>query len=354
MERSYPLPEWHPQDAIVLVWPHRYSDWANSLEDIEHCYLALTKAIAATQSVLIIYFDHQHKEYIQDQCTSYGCNQKALKFLQIETNDTWVRDYGPVFLLGSDQYSYLDFEFNAWGEQYAHRLDNLFAESLYKAVNNNKCEYKRLPLVLEGGNLEFNDNATVLTNLSCIIRNNTGAKLKKDDLIATLKQTLSVKKVLGIEVDALTGDDTGGHIDTLARFIQDDTIVYAGTDNPSDLNYGRLNELQSQLMTLETRKNKPYKLARILMPKKAVLNYEGNILPASYINFLFTNNTIIVPMYNDEHDSLALQEIERLRPDRKVIGVDATELIQQFGSLHCATLHLPQNTLDESSFNTTG
>ena len=353
MEKFYPLPEWHPQDAIVLVWPHRYSDWVSTLENIELCYLSLVKEIAATQAVLIIYFDHQHREYIQDQCSQFGCNIQTLSFLQIETNDTWVRDYGPLFLLGNNHYKYLDFEFNAWGEQYAHRLDYLFSESLYKVMNINSCEYARLPLVLEGGNLDFNDNATVLTNLKCITRNNTGAELKIDDLLTALKETLSVKKVLGIQAEALAGDDTGGHIDTLARFIKDDTIVYAATNSTQDPNYACLNALQSQLMELVTRRNTPYKLVPILMPINNILDTDSNILPASYINFIFTNNSIIVPRYNDDHDSLALREFERLRPDRKIVGIDATELIQQFGSLHCATLHLPANTLNESRINTT-
>ena len=352
MEKSYPLPEWHPQDAIVLVWPHRYSDWASRLEDVERCYLALTKVVAATQLVLIVYFDHQHKEYILDQCIEFGCDRNSLRFLQIETNDTWVRDFGPVFLLGNHRFSYLDFEFNAWGEQYAHRLDNLFTETLYKAMDSNACHYTRFPLVLEGGNLDFNENATVLTNLKCITRNNTGAQLKSADVIGQLKQSLAAKKVLGIEVAALAGDDTGGHIDTLARFIRDDTIVHAATDNPHDPNFECLAELQSQLSHLVTRKHQPYKLVPLLMPKQTIYNSEGNILPASYTNFFFTNKIIVVPLYNDDHDAAALATIQRLRPDRNVVGIDATELLKEFGSLHCATLHLPADTLDESRLNT--
>lgn len=351
MENFYPLPEWYLQDATVLVWPHRYSDWAGTLESIEYCYLSLAKAIATQQPLVIIYFDHQHKESIKDQCSEFGCNQQAISFLQIETNDTWIRDYGPLFLLGNDHYKYLDFEFNAWGEQYAHRLDNLFSESLYKIVNTNSCEYVRFPLVLEGGNLDFNDNATVLTNLSCIIHNNSGADLKLDDLLIKLKQILSVKKVLGLQVDALAGDDTGGHIDTLARFIKDDTIVYAATTDIKDPNHSCLSSLYSQLSKLTTRKNKPYKLVPLLMPKNSPIDSDGNILPASYINFVFINDAIIIPLYNDEHDSLALKEFEKLLPEREIIGINATELVQQFGSLHCATLHIPSQALDESRTN---
>ena len=188
MTNYFPVPEWHPQDAVILVWPHRYSDWASTLDSIEHTYLKLAKTISFYQPLTIIYFDHQHKESIIDQCLDFGCDLQKLKFIEIETNDTWVRDYGPLFLYGQDGYKYMDFEFNAWGEKYPHRLDNLFAESLYKQNKPSNCEYARLPLVLEGGNLDFDNNATVLTNISCIINNNSNSNLTTDDVLPLLQQ----------------------------------------------------------------------------------------------------------------------------------------------------------------------
>ena len=353
MTNFFPLPEWYPQDAVILVWPHRYSDWASTLDNIEHTYLALAKTISSFQSLFIIYFDHQHKESIVDQCSNFGCNLQAITFFEIETNDTWVRDYGPLFLLGHDSYKYLDFEFNAWGEQYAHRLDNLFAESFFNQIKPSSCEYMRLPLVLEGGNLDFDGNATVMTNISCIINNNTNSNLKVDDLLPTLQQFLGVKKILDLRVEPLAGDDTGGHIDTLARFINDDSIVYATTSNTADPNYYCLKSLYHQLRKLVTRKGAPYKLIPVLMPEKCLLDGDGNILPASYINFIFINNAMIVPLYNDNHDSLALNTFSKICPDRKIVGVDAIELIKQFGSLHCATLNIPSKVLNESRTSST-
>ena len=353
MKNFYPVPEWYPQDTAILVWPHRYTDWASTLESIEHTYLVIAKAIAANQSLLIIHFDHQHKELIRDQCTKFGCNLKTISFQEIETNDTWVRDYGPLFLLGNKSYQYLDFEFNAWGEQYPHRQDNLFAETLFNCIDTNQYEYCRLPLVLEGGNVDFDDNATLLTNLLCIHKNNLKSKLDSEELITILKEVLSVKKVLGLQVPALAGDDTGGHIDTLARFINNEVIAYASTSNPQDPNFECLNALYAQLTQLTTRKGAPYKLLPFPMPKNRILGMDGEILPASYLNFSFINGALLVPLYNDDNDAVALFEFRKACPDREIIGIDAGELIKQFGSLHCATSHIPAQVPNESRSSTT-
>ena len=353
MKSFYPVPEWYSQNTAILVWPHRYSDWASTLDSIEHTYLLLARAITAKQPLLIIYFDHQHKELIRDQCTEFGCDLQAISFEEIETNDTWVRDYGPLFLVGNKSFQYLDFEFNAWGEQYPYRQDNLFAETLFECVDTNIYEYSRLPLVLEGGNVDFDDNATLLTNLSCIQRNNVKSKLKNEELITYLKEALSVKKVLGLQVPPLAGDDTGGHIDTLARFISNEVIAYASTSNLDDPNFECLNILHTQLTQFTTRKGTPYNLLPIPMPKNKKLTADGEILPASYINFVFINGAMLVPLYNDDHDAQALFEYRKACPNHEIIGIDASELIKQFGSLHCATSHIPAQVLNESRPSTT-
>ena len=352
MNNFYPLPEWHPQDATVLVWPHRYSDWSDSLDVISATYIELTKVIADHQHVIIIYYDHEHRDLINTECSKCGCNMNHIRLLQIETNDTWVRDYGPQLLLGNQEYQYVDLEFNAWGEQYPYRLDNLFSESLfYHLVDQSTCTYYRAPIVIEGGNLDFDSNASLLINLSCVIQNNSALKIKKEDLIDVIKRELSVKRVLGIELEPLMGDDTGGHIDTLARFINDDTIVYAHTQNKNDPNYSTLKQLHEQLTQFKTGKGKAYRLVPIQNPVYEPEINEEDYPPASYINFIFINDAMIIPMYDNIKDAEALKKFSDLLPDRKIIGVNANSLLSQFGSLHCATLHIPEKVLHESRLN---
>ncbi|MDW3094883.1 MAG: agmatine deiminase family protein [Gammaproteobacteria bacterium] len=348
MKNYFPLPEWHTQAATILVWPHRYSDWANMLDEISTTYVEITHALTQVQNVIIIYFNNEHKLYIKKLCNEYCCNMQNIIMIKIETNDTWVRDYGPQILLGNKEYQYIDLEFNAWGEHYACRLDNLFSESLFKLVISEQCQYHRSPLVLEGGNLEFDSNATLLTNIACVKRNLQKENIDKEKLIESIKYELSAKHVLSVDVPALTGDDTGGHIDTLARFIDDNTIVYAACHDPDHPDHSCLLLLLTQLRALKTKQGKPYELIPVPLPK-ILIELDKNIFaPASYINFVFANDIILVPMHDDEHDQLALDIFDSACPDRKVVGINAKSLLKQYGSLHCSTLQIPENVIDSN------
>jgi len=318
------------------------------LEEINFTYISLVKAISEYQRVVVICFNDEHKTAIIKLCYEHQCNMPQLCFIQIETNDTWVRDYGPQILYGATGHQYIDYEFNAWGEQYPCRLDNLFAEQFFNYIDEQRCEYYRTPMVIEGGNLEFDSQANVLTNVACIKRNNPNLSLKTEQIIEKLMAEFSLKHVLTIDVPPLKGDDTGGHIDTLARFVSDDTIVFSSTDDLDHPNHSCLLLLRDQLKALRNKQGKPYNLISIPLPKKVFLNDDDDYLPASYVNFLFINNAVIVPLHQDDSDQTALDRMSLACPNRKVIGICANTMIQQFGSLHCATLHLPENVLREN------
>lgn len=352
MNGFHPIPEWHPQDAVILVWPHPHSDWAATLDKIYSTYVEITRIISQIQAVIIIYYDLEHKIMIQEQCAKSGCNLKTIAFVQIETNDTWVRDYGPQILSGHDQHLYLDPGFNAWGNQYPHHLDRHFAKKFYPFIDQICSKFRRTEISLEGGNLEFNDDTTLMTNFSCIKKNNPDLEISRQELEKYLQTLFSLSHVISLDIAALQGDDTDGHIDTLARFIDNNTIVYAQTKDLTDPNYQTLAKLEKQLHELNEQQGTNYTLIPVLMPKNIFYSEAGNILPASYINFVFINGYLLVPLYNDVHDALALKIFTQLCPGRTILGINATELIQQFGSLHCATLHLPKNTLDEDRIST--
>ena len=340
MNNHFPLPEWHQQVASVIVWPHQYSDWLPRLTKITKTYLEMAKVISHIQPLIIVHYDHEHKNLIEELCSSNNCHMQFISFVEIKTNDTWIRDYGPQFVSDSQSLIYLDMEFNAWGEHYTYDLDNAFSENFYKALNQTKMEYARIPLVVEGGNLDFNSQGILLTNLACIKRNNPNKSYTDTDLIEQLKNIFHAKQVIGLNSHALTGDDTGGHIDTLARFINDEVIVHAATLNSDDPNHSCLQSLSKQLKS----NKQTCQLVPIELPSTPVQTQDGDYLPTSYINFVFLNEFLLVPLYNDPNDAIALKTFSTLCPDRNIIGIDASELIQQFGSLHCATLHLPKNT----------
>ncbi len=346
MNNYHPFPEWRTQGATILVWPHRYSDWTNMLNEVSACYLEMTHTISQVQNVIIIYFNQEHKLHINKLCNKYGCNMQQIIMIKVKTNDTWVRDFGPQLLLDEKEYQYLDLEFNAWGEQYVYHLDNLFSEALFKAAASRQCLYRRTPLIIEGGNLEFDSSATLLTNIACIKRNMKKENINNNELIDSIKYELSVKRVLTVDVPPLSGDDTGGHIDTLARFIDDDSIIYAACHDSDNPNYSCLLLLLAQLRTLTTKQGNPYRLIPLPLPKKLIKLDKDKFAPASYVNFVLINRGILIPMYDDEHDQLALDIFTSAYPDRKIIGINAIPLLKQSGSLHCATLHVPENVIN--------
>lgn len=351
---NYHIPaEWQPQDATILVWPTPQSDWSNQLEATEQCYATLSKVIASKQYVIIICFDDAHQKHVRAICQQHECNMSQLRLINIASNDTWVRDYGPQFLRDGADYHYLELSFNAWGEQYAHQLDDAFTAKLHSMLNFNTASYQKKDFIFEGGNLDVNDAGNILTNLTCTIRNNPHTEQTIEEVRQKTKEVLHANDVIGLQLSPLQGDDTGGHIDTVARFINNETIVYAASNGPTDPNHQCLQELQQQLESDNKNRSYKYQLVPIKMPIEAAHDNAGNRLPDSYINFLFINDALLVPLYNDAHDGLALEQFKSLCPDREVIGIDATQLIKQFGSLHCASLHIPQKAIHESWFNST-
>ena len=316
MNKYYPLPEWSPQDACVIVWPHPHSDWKSRLDQISETYVDLVKSIALTQTVIVVHFDNEHKKRIKALCDRNQCNMQALHFAEIKTNDTWVRDFGPLFLSSNRHYKYLNLQFHAWGEQYEYELDNQFSHHLYEIINKSITDYTDVPLIIEGGNVDFNGRGACLINYSSLIKNNPTKDLAHSHITEQLTRVFQVKHIIGISVDALMGDDTHGHVDTLARFINDDQIVYAHTNDTRNANYACLHSLQEQLIAMA---GQTYQLIPIELPAIEFMNKNGQALPASYINFVFTNESLLVPIYNDENDEAALNLFKELCPDRKVV-----------------------------------
>jgi len=345
----YPAAEWAPQSAIVLVWPHSQSDWVNYLScsqdnAIEQLYRNLCEQIASHQKIIIIAYDEAHKRHIRSQCRAI--NEGQYTIFNIRTNDTWVRDFGPQYFAQQG----LDLQFNAWGNQYANALDRAFAETFHRRLLTAKksqqssklaAALKPTPWTLEGGNLEFNGAGGLLFNIHCIIRNNPSLELSKEAICEQLRQQFAVQNVWPVDVPALAGDDTGGHIDTLARFIGEKHILYAKMDQTDHTNYAALAKLECDLNKLAAEHD--LQLTAVIAPTETLHNATNEIVPASYLNFLFINNGLILPLYNVTTDAAVLTQFQKLLPEHAIIGIDATALIEQFGSIHCATLHLPAN-----------
>jgi len=342
----YPSAEWALQSATVVVWPHLQSDWgpylASSQDNaIERHYRSLCEQIAIYQQIIVIAYDAAHQQHIRGQC--HAITEDKLTIFVIKTNDTWVRDFGPQYFAKQG----LDLQFNAWGNQYPCALDAAFAENFHQQLcSSNKAPYLNIQAetltpsqwTLEGGNLEFNGAGTVLFNYRCVLRNNPHLNLSEEQVSQQLCQQFSLQQALSVDVPALTGDDTGGHIDTLARFIDEKHIVYAKTHQTKHADTVTLAKLEQDLKRLAATHD--LQLTAVNATATTLYNAANNIVPASYLNFLFINDALLLPLYNLASDAAVLAQFQQLLPQRKIIGIDATALIEQFGSIHCATLHL--------------
>jgi agmatine/peptidylarginine deiminase len=357
-------PEWARQEAVILVWPHTHSDWANASNDrqlitIDKTYIEMSRYISRGQKLILVTYDAEHKQHIQNALTLNNINQDNIVFVEIPTNDTWVRDYGPIivepdaidtnhqaYLHANLQANLLDFTFNAWGNKYSYNLDNLFNQNLIQelAISIPNLE---IDLVLEGGNLEINSQGELLSSSTCFKRKAADENTKLSTLERNF-ETWFCQKTQWIHDVTINGDDTDGHIDTLARFCSDDIIAYSAPGIKSDPNNNALHSLADQLKNLKRDAVNNFELVPLPLPEP--IFHDGDQLPASYANFLITNNQVLVPVFNDKQDTIALKVIDDLFPTREIIDIDSTTLIQQYGGIHCASMHLPTCISYEDSF----
>ncbi len=340
---SYRLaPEWARQDAVILVWPHCHSDWNNQLDAIENTYAEMSRYIARHQKLILVAYDQAHLLHIQETLTHQEIKQENILVISAPTNDTWVRDYGPITVKSDSEIILLDFDFDAWGGKYTHDKDNAFNQQLKLHLNNDLSSQK-INFVLEGGNLEVNNSGTLLVSSSCFKRK----ALKQHTPLTTLERDLEYwfgcNRILWINDVVLIGDDTDGHIDTLVRYCTDDVFVYSASVNHSDPNSESLNSLAQQLKSIKRNESAISELVPLPLPKP-IFN-GGYQLPATYANFLITNEYVLVPVFNDPQDNYALKTIDSLFPTHEIIDIESNALIQQFGGIHCATMQIPEGCL---------
>ncbi len=336
------LAEWQRQEAVLIAWPFANSDWQPWLESIQQSYVELTAAIAESATPLILCQDENHREDITRQLGAELSAKVCL--VPCSYNDTWCRDYGPIGLGDhSGLKSLVSFEFTGWGDKYEAGADNQVNESL------NRQGVWNLPVTsiafdLEGGAIETDGEGTLLTTEACLMAGNRNESMSKDDVDAALKRYLGVERVIWLTEGFLIGDDTDSHVDNLVRFANPDTLVYACCDNPEDSHYAPLKAMEAEVKSLTRRNGEPYRCLPLMIPE-ARYDESGTRLPASYVNFLILNDTVIVPTFQSPYDDKALAQLQTAFPDHRLIAVNGSHLIKQYGGPHCATMQLPRHAL---------
>lgn len=335
--------EWEPCRAILVAWPHKDTDWAYMLDEVERCYDNMAVAISRFARLIVVAAD---AAYVRERLVCAGVSEAALTVVEIKTNDTWTRDYGPISTVLEHAESRTvvlnDFCFNGWGLKFAADRDNLVTRRLvFDDVLGHDSRYRNeLSFVLEGGSIDSDGNGTLLTTSRCLLSPNRNGALTRREINQYLKKALGLTKIHWLEHGALEGDDTDSHIDTLARLAPHDTIIYTGCENPADLHYDELAGMRAELRSLRTADGRPYNMVELPLPAP-IYDEEGERLPATYANYLVVNGGVLVPAYGQpKTDTLATLLIASVYPDREVVQVDCRALIRQHGSLHCATMQI--------------
>ena len=329
--------EWEKQRVVLLSFPHQKTDWYDpedkkSLDKALSPFIRIAQAIAYKEPVYIIC---QSREQIADMF----CSTRNMTFIEIATNDTWIRDYGYLSIKEEDEVKLLDFTFDGWGGKFESALDNSVNRVLHKMGYMGVTPLETIDFVLEGGSIESDGEGTILTTAECLCNPNRNGGLSKAQVEEKLQETLGATRVLWLDHGYLSGDDTDSHIDTLARFANRDTILYVKCDDQGDEHYEALKKMEDQLQTFKTVEGKPYTLVPLPMCD-AVFNGEGQRLPATYANFLITNDALVYPTYGTPQDKIAHEVFAAQFPDREIIPVNCLKLIEQGGSLHCSTMQI--------------
>jgi len=333
MENKLYLPaEWEHQEFVQLVFPHEETDWSDYLDDAITTFVNIANAIAKYEKCLIV---AKNLTYVK----SLFPKKRNMTFIKLDSNDTWSRDFGGITVNNNDELTVLDFRFNAWGKKFAYNLDDQITKKLKLKGVLKKYKHQTVPLVLEGGAIESNGEGIILTTSRCLMEKNRNPMLTQRGVEKKLVSYLGAKKILWLNHGYLEGDDTDSHIDTLARFVNSDTIVYQSCDDKTDVHYEELQKMKKELSSFKNFNGKSFNL--VALPWIEAQYDEEDRLPATYANFLIINGAVLVPTYDDKNDSVALQIFKKLFPKREIIAIDCQTLIRQHGSLHCVTMQYP-------------
>jgi len=338
---AYRLPaEWEKHEATFLAWPHNAETWPGLLEGVEKTYLHIIQALLPGEKVYLLAKDCSAATQIQERLTREKISSPNLKILTIPSDDAWVRDSGPIFVLRRDakqpQRLAHDFIFNSWGRKYGPwDLDDVIPPAACRMLD---IPWVTHDFVLEGGSLDTDGQGTLLTTEQCLLNPNRNPSLRRTDIEERLTRWLGIQKVIWLH-DGLEGDDTDGHIDDITRFVAPGTVVTVVEPDPKDANHAPLQENLARLRSAQDAKGQPLQIIELPMPPRSDGPHHRN--PASHANFYIGNSAVLVPTFASPTDAIVLDRLRPFFPDRKVVGIDCRDLVAGLGAIHCITQQMP-------------
>ncbi|MGV8074120.1 MAG: agmatine deiminase family protein [Syntrophobacteraceae bacterium] len=331
--------EWEEQDGVLLAWPHKKSDWKPHLDIVEPVFVEILKAVSRFERVIVV---APYPRAVERSLVRAKVPMDRISLYEIDTNDTWARDFGPITVMEDDHPVLLNFGFNGWGLKFPANLDNRITRELCAIGAFGEIRSETVGLILEGGSIESDGKGTILSTARCLLESNRNPHLTREGIESALLSLFGAEHFLCLENGSLAGDDTDSHVDTLVRFAPDDTLLHVSCKDVNDEHFEELSAMVEELKLFRTMSGKPYRLIPLPLPAPCY-DENGIRLPASYANFLIINDAVLVPTYGDRNgDAAALDTLKSVFPERTIIGIDCLPLISQHGSLHCVTMHIPK------------
>lgn len=330
---GYRMPaEWEPHEATWIAWPHNHEDWPGRFEPIPWVYGEIVRKLAEFERVRILVHDDDAEDSARNVINKTGANWEMVEFHRTPTDRVWTRDFAPLFVRNPQgNVRAVKWRFNGWAKYDNHLLDEAAGMAIPGFLG---LDCWRPDMVLEGGSLDVNGRGLLLTTEECLLSpiQARNPELNRADIERAVGDFLGIDRVLWLR-NGIAGDDTHGHVDDLARFVDPQTVVMVSEDDPSDPNYAPLAE--------NWRLIRDFPVRAVRLPMPAPVCFDGQRLPASYANFYVANSTVLVPVFNDPNDRIALNTLAECFPGRRVIGINCVELVWGLGTLHCMTQQQP-------------
>lgn len=329
--------EWTPHQATWMGWPFDNENWGGNLEDARADFTHLIRTIADFELVHVTVNDQDSLEDAKKRLGRTPNGLHNICFRRADIDDIWFRDSGPIFIRNEQhQLAITDWKFNAWGNRFQWQRDIHVPQDIAQELKMKRFE---VPIVMEGGSLDVNNQGVLLTTKQCLLNKNRNPTLSQSEIEAYLKDYLGVKQIIWLE-NGLEGDKTDGHVDTITRFAADDTIITSVCEDKNDSNYAPMQENLEILKKARQEDGHPYTLVELPLPTQKL--YVGDErLPMTYANFYIGNGFVVMPTYGEPNDQRALNILQHTFPEHKVIPLPSLGIIAGGGSFHCVTQQQP-------------
>jgi len=343
-EQGFWMPaEWEHHEATWLAWPHELSDWPGKFGAIPWAFAEIVRHLSHAERVYLLVQNAQAESRVRAMLKDSGTNLHNVDFFRVPTNRGWMRDSGPICVKSSSgEVAFTHWLFNGWSKYSNHKKDAVAVTLVNKKLNRRVWQpvHNGRSVVLEGGSIDVNGRGTLLTTEGCLLGRtqvrNPG--FNRDDYAQIFRDFLGATQALWLR-NGIAGDDTHGHVDDVARFVNPTTIVAVIEQNPSDVNHAPLQENLARLKSMKNMDGRAFRIETLPMP--APVYFQGQRLPASYANFYIANKIVLVPTFNDPNDRAALNILTGLFPDREVVGIASRDLVLGLGAIHCMTQQQP-------------